>query len=242
MGFRLAELSSTITNEQMKTIEIKGSLRKELGKKSSRTARKEGNVPCVIYMKEGNVHFQAHENSFKNLVYTHEAHLVNLNLDGQEYNVVLHDMQFHPVTDRIIHADFIQVFNDKPVIIDIPVSVTGESVGVKAGGKLIVKKRHLKVKGFADDLPEDLFVNVTDLKIHHSIKVGDLSFDKIELLDPKKTTVVSVATSRVALKTEEEEAAEAAAAAAATAEGGEEAAEAPSDEKEKKGADKEKKG
>ncbi len=226
----MVTLSSTITFEQMKTIEIKGSFRKELGKKNSKQIRKEGNVPCVIYGKEKNIHFSAHENSFKNLIYTHEAHLVKLNLDGQEYNAVLQDMQFHPVTDRILHADFVQIFDNKPVIINIPVTVTGDSVGVKAGGKLIVKRRHLKVKGLAKDLPEDLTVDVTDLKIHHSIKVGDLSFDKIELLDPKITTVVSVATSRVALKTEEEVAAEAAAAAAA-AEGAEAAAETPADEK-----------
>jgi large subunit ribosomal protein L25 len=218
----------------MKTIEIKGSFRKELGKKDSKNVRKADNVPCVIYGKEQNIHFQAHENSFKNLVYSHEAHLVKLDLDGQEYNVVLKDMQFHPVTDKIMHADFVQIFENKPVIMDIPVSVTGDSEGVKAGGKLIVKRRHLKVRGLAKDLPEDLVVDVTDLKIHHSIKVGELSFDKIELLDPKITTVVTVATSRVVLKTEEEEAAEAAAAAAAAAEGGEAQAAAPVEEKEKK--------
>jgi large subunit ribosomal protein L25 len=230
----------------MKTIEIKGSKRKELGKKSSRKTRKEGNVPCVIYGKESNTHFEAHENSFKNLVYTHEAHLVKLDLDGEVFNAVLHDMQFHPVTDKIIHADFVQVFDNKPVIIDVPVTITGDAEGVKAGGKLIVKKRHLKVKGYAKDLPEDLIIDVTNLQIHHSIKVGELSFDKIELLDTKITTVVSVATSRVALKTEEEEAAEAAAALAA-AEGGEAGAEAPAEgtdktdkEKEKKDKDKEK--
>jgi len=217
----------------MKTIEIKGSLRKGLGKKDSKNIRKADNVPCVIYGKEQNIHFQAHENSFKNLVYTHEAHLVKLDLEGQEYNVVLQDMEFHPVTDKIMHADFVQIFENKPVTMDVPVTVTGDSEGVKAGGKLIVKRRHLKVKGIAKDLPEDLVVDVTNLKIHHSIKVGDLSFEKIELLDPKITTVVTVATSRVVLKTEEEEAAEAAA-AAATAEGGEAPVAAPGEEKEKK--------
>jgi len=227
----------------MKTIEIKGSLRKELGKKSTKKTRKAGNVPCVIYGKEANIHFEAHENSFKNLVYTHEAHLVKLDLEGDIFNAVLHDIQFHPVTDKIIHADFVQIFENKPIIIDIPVTVTGDAEGVKAGGKLIVKRRHLKVKGLANYLPEDLVIDVTELKIHHSIKVSDLSFDKIELLDPKITTVVSVATSRVALKTEEEEAAEAAAAAAAVegAEGAEAATAAPADEKEK-GKEKEKKG
>ncbi len=224
----------------MKTIEIKGTFRSDFGKKSSKKIRKDESVPCVIYGKEKNTHFQAPELSFKNLVYTHEAHLVKLDIEGQVFNAVLHDMQFHPVTDKILHADFVQIFDDKPVIIDVPVTVTGDSVGVKTGGKLIVNRRHLKVRGYINDLPEDLVVDVTELKIAHSIKVGDLKFDKIELLDPRITTVVTVAASRVALKTEEEEAAEAAAAAAA-AEGGEAAAEAPAEEKGKeKGKEKDK--
>lgn len=215
----------------MKTIEIKGSFRKELGKKSTKQLRKNGDVPCVIYEKENNIHFHAHENAFKKLVYTHEAHLVKLNIDDQEYKAVMKDIQFHPVSDKILHIDFIRVFENKPVIMDIPVTVTGDSAGVKAGGKLYIKRRHLKVKGLADDLPEELLVDVTDLKINHSIKAGDLAYDKLELLDPKVTTVVTVATSRIALKTEEEEAAEAAAATAA--EGAEAPAEASADAKDK---------
>jgi large subunit ribosomal protein L25 len=189
----------------MKTLEIKGSLRTELGKKSSKKARKEGNVPCVIYQKNQNIHFQVHENSFKNLIYTPDAHIVKLDLEGNEYKVVLQDVQFHPVTDKISHADFIEIFDDKPIVISLPVKITGDSVGVKAGGKLRIKKRHLKVKGFANDIPEFLPIDITDVKIHHSVKVGDLSYDKIELLDPKITTVLSVATSRVVQKEEEGE-------------------------------------
>jgi len=226
----------------MKTIEIKGILRKELGKKNSRLIRKEGNVPCVIYGMENNVHFQAHENSFKNLVYTHEAHLVKIDLEGKEFKAVLQDIQFHPVTDRILHADFVEISDNKPVIINVPITVTGDSVGIKAGGKLIVKKRNLKVKGLAEHLPEFLTVDITNVKINHSIKVGDLSFDKIELIDPKITTVLSVSTSRVALK-EEEEAAAAAAAAAEGAEGaaGAEGAEKPAESSAgEKGKEKEK--
>jgi len=188
----------------MKTLEIKGSLRTELGKKSSKKTRNEGNVPCVIYGKEKNIHFYAHENSFKNLIYTPDAHIVNLNLEGKEYKVVLQDVQFHPVTDKISHADFIEIFDDKPIVISLPIKVTGDSVGVKAGGKLRIKKRHLKVRGFAYDIPEFLLIDITDVKIHHSVKVGDLSYDKIELIDPKITTILSVATSRVVQKEEGE--------------------------------------
>ena len=202
----------------MKTIEIKGSLRKELGKRSSKQIRKEEAVPCVIYAKEANIHFQAPELSFKNLVYTHEAHLVDLNLDGKVYKAVLQDIQFHPVSDRILHADFVQISDDKPVVIAVPVSVHGDSVGVISGGKLSIKRRTLKVKGLPKHLPEFIDIDITDLKIHDSVKVGDLSMENIEFLDMKKAVVVTVATSRVAQKAEGEgEAAEGAAPAAEAA-------------------------
>lgn len=201
----------------MKTIEIKGSFRTDLGKKGSKQIRKEGGVPCVIYGKEENIHFYAEELSFKNLVYTHEAHLVKILIDDQEFNAVLKDIQFHPVSDKILHMDFVQIHENKPVVISIPVKITGTSAGVLAGGKLYIKKRNLKVKGLPKDLPEELTVDITNLKIHESIKVGDLAFEKIELLDPKKDAVAGVATSRVAQKTEEETGAEAPAAGAAEA-------------------------
>ena len=195
----------------MKTIEINGTFRTELGKKSSKQIRKTGNVPCVIYGKEKNIHFYVHENSFKNLVYTPAAHLVKLNIEDKEFKLVLKDMQFHPVKDNILHADFIEVTDNKPVVINIPIKVTGDSVGIIAGGKLSIKRRSLKVKGFAENLPEFLVVDITDLKIHEGIKVQDLSYDKLELLDQKKSMVLSIATSRVAAKTDAEVAAEAAA-------------------------------
>jgi large subunit ribosomal protein L25 len=194
----------------MKTIEIKGSFRTDLGKKSSKQLRKIGNVPCVIYGKEKNIHFHAHELAFKNLIYTPEAHLVNLNIENQVHKAVLKDVQYHPVSDKILHADFIEVFDDKPVTISIPIKVSGDSVGVIAGGKLTIKKRSLKVKGLPNDLPEFLPIDITNLKIHESVKVGDITYDKIELLDMKKLMVLTIATSRVAQKTDAEVAAEAA--------------------------------
>jgi large subunit ribosomal protein L25 len=208
----------------MKTIEINGSLRKDLGRKSSKELRKSNNVPCVIYGGKENIHFYTHENNFKNLIYTPDAHLVNLNIEGTEYKAVLKEIQFHPVSDRIIHADFTEIFADKPVSIAIPIKVFGDSVGIIAGGKLRIRKRSLLTRGLATDLPEFLPVDITEVKIHQSIKVGDLAYDKLELLDPKRSMVLAVATSRVAQKTEEEaeveggEAAEAAAASEAPAE------------------------
>jgi large subunit ribosomal protein L25 len=204
----------------MKTIEINASFRKELGNKNAKALRKAGNVPCVIYGGKENIHFYAHENSFKDLIYTPDAHLVNLNIEGKEINVVLKEIQFHPVTDRIIHVDFVEVFPDKPVEVNIPIKVFGDSVGILAGGKLRIRRRSLKAKGFANDLPEVLPIDITELKIHQSIKVGELSYDKIELLDPRNSMVLAVATSRVAQKTEEE----------VVVEGAEVVAEAPAEE------------
>jgi large subunit ribosomal protein L25 len=202
----------------MKTIEIKGILRTELGKKSSKQLRKTGNVPCVIYGGKENIHFHAHENLFTKLIYTPDIHLVKLDVDGKVFEAVLKDIQFNPVTDKIEHIDFVQVFKDVPVIINIPIKVTGESDGIKAGGKLRIRRRTLKSKGFAQDIPEFLPVDVTNVHLNQSIKVGDLSFDKIELLDPKKSMVLAVATSRVSQKADDTLIAVAAATPEATAE------------------------
>jgi large subunit ribosomal protein L25 len=188
----------------MKTIEIKGSLRTDLGKKSSKLIRKTGSVPCVIYGKETNIHFHAPELAFKNLIYTPAAHLVDLNIDSKVYRAVLKEVQYHPVSDKILHADFILVFDDKPVTISIPIKVSGDSIGVIAGGKLNIKKRSLKVKGLPKDLPEFLNIDITNLKIHESVKVGDIIIDNIEFLDPKRLMVLTIATSRVAQKTDGE--------------------------------------
>jgi large subunit ribosomal protein L25 len=113
---------------------------------------------------------------------------------------VLKDIQFHPVTDKIIHVDFVEIFDKKPIVVNLPISISGDSVGVKAGGKLRIKKRHLKVRGLANEIPESLPIDITNVKINHSVKVGDLKYDNIELIDPKITTILSVATSRVVAK------------------------------------------
>lgn len=187
----------------MKTIEINGILRTELGKKSSKQLRKVGNVPCVVYGGKENIHFHAHENIFTKLIYTPDIHLVKLNIDGKVFEAVLKEIQFNPVSDKIEHIDFVQVFNDVPVIINIPIKVTGESDGIKAGGKLRIRRRSLKSRGFAQNLPEFLPVDISNVHINQSIKVGDLSYENIELLDPKRSMVLAVATSRVAQKVDE---------------------------------------
>jgi len=201
----------------MKTIEIKAVSRDQFGKKSTNALRAEGNVPCVMYREKENLHFYAHQNAFRGLVYTPEVFIVNLIVDDKSYNAVMKDIQFHPVTDHIQHIDFMQVSDDKPVIIDIPLKITGESSGVKAGGKLRVKRRTLKVKGLVKDLPEDLTIDITNIEIGQSVKIGDLSYDKLEVIDNKRAMIVSVDVSRVSIKDEEAAAAPAAEASAAEA-------------------------
>ncbi len=187
----------------MKTIEIKAVPREHFGKKSTNSLRAEGNVPCVMYRKDENLHFYAPEKAFRGLVYTPDVFLVNLVVDGNSYNAVMKDLQFHPVSDRLLHIDFMQVSTDSPIILDIPLKVTGESSGVKAGGKLRVKRRSLKVKGLTKDLPDHLTIDITGLGIGQSIKIGDLVYEKLEIIDNKRAMVVSVDVSRISLKEEE---------------------------------------
>jgi large subunit ribosomal protein L25 len=212
----------------MKTIEIKASSRDHFGKKSSNALRAEGNVPCVMYGGKENRHFFAHENAFRGIVYTPDVFLIDIVIDGTTYNAVMKDLQFHPVTDKLLHIDFIQVDETKPVIVDLPIRITGESAGVKAGGKLNIKRRTLKVKGMVNDIPEHLTVDITNLEIGQSIKIGEISYDKLEIIDNKRAMIVGVAVSRVSLKEEEVAPVEGAEAPA-------EGAEAPAGEKEEAG-------
>ena len=184
----------------MKTLEIKGSLRQSLGKKESRDLRNQGHVPCVMYGGEKNIHFSAHENQFKKLVYTPDVFLVKLDVDGQSFDAVMQDIQFHPVNDSIIHIDFVQVFGDRKVTVNLPVRLTGSSVGIRAGGKLRQRRRYLKVNGLIKDMPDRLEIDLTDLDIGDSLKIGDLDYDNLEILDPPRAMVVGVVSSRLVAK------------------------------------------
>ena len=184
----------------MKTLEIKGSIRQDLGKKKSKDLRKQELIPCVMYGGEKNLHFSAHENQFKKLVYTPDVFLVKLEVDGQAFNAVMQDIQFHPVSDSIIHIDFVQVFDDKKVTVNLPVRLTGSSVGILAGGKLRQRRRNLKVNGLIKDMPDRLEIDLTDLDIGDSLKVGDLTYDNLEVLDPPRAMVAGVVSSRLIAK------------------------------------------
>ena len=196
----------------MKSYDIKGQIRENLGKKESKKLRAEGHIPCVIYGGKAPVHFAAEAGQFRNLVYTPDVYMVNVDLGDVKQTCVMQEIQFHPVNDNVLHVDFIEVQEGVPVKMEIPVNLIGTSAGERAGGKVRVNYRRLSVKGMANDLPETLDVNVEELAIGQSIRIRDLEFTNLELLDTPSDVVVAVKTSRKAMS----------AAAAEEADGGEE--------------------
>ncbi len=209
----------------MKSITINGSQRESVGKKATKALRNAGQVPCVLYGGEKPVHFAAAELAFSKLVYTPNAHTVVINLDnGETLNAVLQDIQFHPVTDKILHIDFYQLFEDKEIALNIPVQLVGNSKGVKNGGVLRRNNRKLRIKALPANLPDFIEIDITPLKIGDKVYVGDLTNDKYAFLHTDNTVVCQIKTSRVAVEDEEDD--EELEEGAAPAEGAE-AAEAP---------------
>ncbi|MDX1768512.1 50S ribosomal protein L25/general stress protein Ctc [Arenibacter troitsensis] len=210
----------------MKSITIKGSERESVGKKATKALRNAGKVPCVIYGGDKPLHFAADELSFKDLVYTPNAHTVVVDLEGgKKYDAVMQDIQFHPVTDSILHVDFYQLFKDKEVTMDIPVRLLGNSPGVRNGGRLLFRKRKLTIKALPDNLPDFFDVDISKLRIGGNISVATLLKDEFTILHPENTVVVQVKAARNAVMTDEDDEEEgeegAEAAAEAPAEGGE---------------------
>lgn len=189
----------------MKSIEIKGSLRTETGKKATRELRNNDIVPCVLYgaQKDENgnpvaTHFTVTTDGLRNLVYTPHIYVVDLNIDGKIVNAIMKDIQFHPVTDKILHVDFYQIDEAKPIVMEVPVQLEGLAEGVKAGGKLALQIRKLKVKALYNVIPERLVVNVTNLSLGKTIKVGELNYEGLELLNAKEAVVCAVKLTRAA--------------------------------------------
>ncbi len=182
----------------MKSIEIKGNLRTATGKQDSKKLRKEEKVPCVLYGGEKNIHFAVLEKDLKKLVFTPNVYLVDLDLDGKKHKAIVQDIQFHPVSDRVIHIDFYEIFEDKKVTIAIPVELQGLAEGVKAGGKLQVLNRKLKVRALYKDLPDTLKINVENVGLGKNIKVGEVSFDNLEMLNSANTVIATVKLTRAA--------------------------------------------
>lgn len=183
----------------MKSVSIHGSKRESVGKKATKALRNAGLVPCVVYGGDEPLHFSAPELAFKNLVYTPDAHTVEIELDGVTVQAILQDIQFHPVTDRILHIDFYQIFDGKEVTMNIPVHFTGNSKGVRNGGVLRKTNRVLRVKALPKNLPDFLEADITNLKIGNKLYIGELPQENITIMHPDNTVVCQVRTSRTAV-------------------------------------------
>jgi large subunit ribosomal protein L25 len=218
----------------MKSIEISAKLREKVGKKESNKLRKSDMIPCVLYGTEKNIHFSAEASQFRHLIYTSNVTYAKINIDGQEHKAIVQDIQFHPVSDKIIHVDFLNIYDDKPITVSVPVRLEGFAKGVQEGGKLYQDVRRLRVKGLLKDFIEEIVIDVTPLVIGKSVKVSDLKYKNLEVVEPANKNVASVKVTRVVKEAEAEvaegtEGAAPAEGAAAPAEG----AAAPAAKKEK---------
>jgi large subunit ribosomal protein L25 len=218
----------------MKTLEIIGYRRANLGKTESQKLRDEGLVPCVLYGGNEQIHFAAPMILFRELVYTNEAHFVHINIEGLEAQAILQEVQFHPVSEVILHADFLRISEDRKIKMSIPVRLVGTAAGVSKGGTLIRKRAALKVHGFPKDMPDHIDVNVTELDFHHAVKVGDMVLEGLSFLDPHQATIAAVEVPRSAKMAAADEAAAAAAAPADAKKAEPKKAEAPKKEEGKK--------
>jgi large subunit ribosomal protein L25 len=189
----------------MKSVEIQGTLRTEVGSKYAQAERKAGNVPCVIYGGEAPVHFSAPILAFKPLVYTAEAKTATITVDGKTVEAVIQDMQFHPVTDALIHIDFIQLVEGKAVTMNIPVVLNGQARGVLNGGKLKMVLRTLSVRALPNEMPESIELNITNLRIGKSIRVSDVVPAGFEILNADTAVIVTIKKARGAVDDDDED-------------------------------------
>lgn len=199
----------------MKEINLTGQKRSETGKKASKLLRKEGFVPCNLYgeAKDANgnpvaMSFAASTNELRKIVYTPHIYVINLIIDGESHTAVLKELQFHPVTDALLHVDFYEINDQKPITIGIPVKLTGLAQGVRDGGRMNLSVRKINVTAKYQDIPEHLDIDVTSLQIGKSIKVGDLHFDGLELATSKDVVVCSIKATRKSIASANESSAE----------------------------------
>ncbi|MFL5751782.1 MAG: 50S ribosomal protein L25/general stress protein Ctc [Bacteroidia bacterium] len=180
----------------MKTVSLSGSLRANVGSKDAAELRAKGMVPCVLYGGAEQIHFYTDTRNFKDIIFTPNVSLVEIDVDGKKYPSILQEAQYHKINDRLIHADFLLVSDDKPVTMEIPVKPVGTSEGVRAGGKLMIKLRKLRVRGLAKNLPDTIDLSIENLGIGKSIAVGDIKMEGVEFLNKKDVTVISVNVTR----------------------------------------------
>tara|TARA_B100000768_G_scaffold142647_1_gene134590 strand:+ start:139 stop:759 length:621 start_codon:yes stop_codon:yes gene_type:complete len=181
---------------------------REISKIANRALRNQGKVPCVLYGGEKQVYFSIKENDLDKLVNTPSVYIVEIDFEGTIYKAILQDIQFHPLTDRIDHVDFLQVFDDKEVTMNIPINFNGSAIGVKNGGNLLVRRRTIKTRALPANLPDAIEVNIDDLKIGKTIFVGDIRDDKYTYLAQDNAVIVGVKMARGAVLDEDEEGAE----------------------------------
>jgi large subunit ribosomal protein L25 len=178
---------------------------REISKIANRALRNQGKVPCVLYGGEKQVYFSIKENDLDKLVNTPSVFLVEIDFEGTTYKAILQDIQFHPVTDRIDHVDFLQIFDDKEVTMNIPINFNGSAIGVKNGGNLLVRRRTIKTRALPANLPDAIEVNIDDLKIGKTIFVGDIRDEKYTYLAQDNAVIVGVKMSRGAVLDEDED-------------------------------------
>lgn len=186
----------------MKSLAISAKTREKVGKSDSKALRNQGKVPCVLYGGEKQVSFYAHENDFRKLVYTSDVFLVELDIDGTKFSAIMQDIQFHPVTDKILHIDFLQVFDDKEITVSIPVKLTGLSIGVRNGGNLMHRRKSIITRALPANLPDAITIDISDLKIGMFVYIKDLRSDVYDFLAADNSVVVGVKTARNAIEDE----------------------------------------
>lgn len=189
----------------MKSVALSGNKRAERGTSNANILRKEEKIPAVVYGGKENVHFTVNEVKFNKIINTPEVYFIDLDVDGTKFKAIIKDVQFHPVTDRVLHIDFLEVDEKKPVTMRIPVSLVGRSKGVANGGTLKNPIKMIRVSGLPSAIPENVEIDMTELKIGDSIKVGELNIDGLTFLGADNAVVVGVKMSRNAVEEEEEE-------------------------------------
>ena len=180
----------------MKSIAISGSLRENVGKRDAKELRYQGLVPAVLYGGKNQIHFSVSAADLKSLVFTPEVSFVALEIGSVKAQAIIQDVNFHPLTDLPLHVDFLELDEKKPVVMQIPVKLTGTSPGVKIGGKLIQKLRKLRVKALPKDMPQNVEVSIVTLEVGKSVGVGELKFDNFKIINNPEDTIVSVTMSR----------------------------------------------
>jgi large subunit ribosomal protein L25 len=186
----------------MKTVSMSGSLRESVGKKDAKLQRSEGKIPCVLYGGKEQYKFVADEKSFHQIVFSPESFFIKLDLDGKRHDCVLKDIQYHPVSDTILHADFIEFEMDKPLTMSVPVKFEGNAPGLIKGGQIVKKFRKLNVRALPADMPEAVVIDISELDIEQKITIGELVQEKYKILEKPERYVIAIRATRVSATTE----------------------------------------